>query len=137
HLAALCIWEGSADYYRDMCRHGGIMSDFLGNWFNRQVLSVQHGVGERGARSPVTGEPVAGPETLSEEELKRNRADVGGEPLRRPLVDDYYAGRTAELEKIKVPLLSAGNWGGQGLHTRGNFEGWARAGSSQKWLEVH
>jgi uncharacterized protein len=24
-----------------------------------------------------------------------------------------------------------------GLHTRGNFEGWIRAGSRQKWLEVH
>jgi hypothetical protein len=36
-----------------------------------------------------------------------------------------------------VPLLSAANWGGQGLHTRGNFEGFMRAGSKQKWLEVH
>jgi len=34
-------------------------------------------------------------------------------------------------------LLSAGNWGGMGLHTRGNFEGWLHAGSQQKWLEVH
>jgi uncharacterized protein len=34
-------------------------------------------------------------------------------------------------------LLSAGNWGGMGLHPRGNFEGWLRAGSKQKWLEVH
>ena len=24
-----------------------------------------------------------------------------------------------------------------GLHPRGNFEGWLRAGSRQKWLEVH
>ena len=29
HLAALCIWEGSSDYYRELCRHGGILSDFL------------------------------------------------------------------------------------------------------------
>ncbi|HET9903927.1 MAG TPA: CocE/NonD family hydrolase [Xanthobacteraceae bacterium] len=137
HLAALCIWEGSSDYYRELCRHGGILCDFLGNWFNRQVVSVQHGVGDRGPKSVVTGEPVAGPETLSEEELKKNRADVGGEVLRRELIDDYYAARTAQFEKIKVPLLSAANWGGQGLHPRGNYEGWARAGSSQKWLEVH
>jgi uncharacterized protein len=34
-------------------------------------------------------------------------------------------------------LLSAGNWGGMGLHPRGNFEGWQLAGSRQKWLEVH
>jgi hypothetical protein len=36
-----------------------------------------------------------------------------------------------------VPLLSAANWGGQGLHTRGNFEGFMGAASKQKWLEVH
>jgi predicted acyl esterase len=36
-----------------------------------------------------------------------------------------------------VPFLSAANWGGQGLHARGNFEGYVRAGSDQKWLEVH
>jgi len=34
-------------------------------------------------------------------------------------------------------LLSAANWGGQGLHLRGNIEGYHKAGSSQKWLEVH
>ena len=31
--------------------------------------------------------------------------------------------------KITVPLLSAANWGGAGLHPRGNFEGYARAAS--------
>ena len=36
-----------------------------------------------------------------------------------------------------MPLLTAANWGGQGLHTRGNFEGFSRAASAQKWLEVH
>jgi predicted acyl esterase len=36
-----------------------------------------------------------------------------------------------------VPLLSAGNWGGHGLHARGNFEGFVRAASANKWLEVH
>jgi uncharacterized protein len=36
-----------------------------------------------------------------------------------------------------VPLLSAANWGGLGLHSRGNFEGFARASSAAKWLEVH
>jgi predicted acyl esterase len=38
---------------------------------------------------------------------------------------------------VTVPLLSAANWGGQGLHTRGNFEGFVGAASKQKWLEVH
>ena len=39
--------------------------------------------------------------------------------------------------KVKTPLLSSANWGGQGLHPRGNFEGFVRAASKQKWLECH
>ncbi len=137
HLAALCIWEGSSDYYRELCRHGGILSDFLSSWYPRQVASVQHGVGERGARSTVTGELVAGPDTLPGAELAERRADIPGEAKRRRLLDDYYAARTPQFEAIEAPLLSAANWGGMGLHPRGNFEGWLRAGSKQKWLEVH
>ncbi len=137
HLAALCIWEGSCDYYRELCRHGGILSDFLNSWHPRQVASVQHGVGDRGAKSVVTGEPVAGPLNLSEQELAKNRTDTPGEAKRRELHDNYYAARTADFSQIEVPLLSAGNWGGMGLHTRGNCEGYLAAGSKQKWLEMH
>jgi uncharacterized protein len=137
HLAALCVWEGSSDYYRELCRHGGILSDFFNNWYPRQVTCVQHGVGVRGAKSVVTGELVAGPGTLSDSELAANRVDSPGEAKRRRLYDDYYAARTADFSQIEAPLLSAGNWGGMGLHTRGNFEGYLGAGSKQKWLEVH
>ncbi len=137
HLAALCIWEGSCDYYRELCRHGGILSDFLNTWHPRQVAGVQHGVGDRGAKSLVTGEPVAGPPTLPPDVLAQNRTDTPGEAKARTLADDYYAARTADCAQIEAPLLSAGNWGGMGLHTRGNFEGWLAAGSKQKWLEVH
>ncbi|HEY0567252.1 MAG TPA: CocE/NonD family hydrolase [Xanthobacteraceae bacterium] len=137
HLAALCIWEGSSDYYRELCRHGGILSDFLNNWYSRQVESVQHGVGERGARSVVTGDLVAGPDTRPAEELARNRADIPGEARRRRLYDDYHKARTPDFSQIAAPLLSAANWGGIGLHPRGNFEGYLRAGSKDKWLEVH
>ena len=137
HLAALCIWEGSSDYYRELCRHGGILSDFLNSWHPRQVASVQHGVGAHGAKSVVTGEMVAGPQTLSDSELIASRADSPGEAKRRKLYDNYYAARTADFSQIEAPLLSAANWGGMGLHTRGNFEGYLAAGSKQKWLEVH
>src|ERR1700730_3798470 len=137
HLAALCIWEGSSDYYRELARHGGILCDFLQNWSQRQVTNVQYGVGERGPKSPVTGELVAGPETLPEAALAANRADVASEALARRLIDDYSRARTPEFAEIDVPLLSAANWGGQGLHPRGNFEGYLAAGSRQKWLEVH
>jgi predicted acyl esterase len=42
-----------------------------------------------------------------------------------------------DWSKVKVPLLSNANWGGNGLHPRGNFEGYVRAAAKQKWLEVH
>jgi len=137
HLAALCIWEGSFDYYRELCRHGGILSDFFNSWHPRQVGSVQHGVGDRGAKSALTGETVAGPDTLADAELAKNCADSPGEAKRRKFCDDYHVSRTADLSQIEAPLLSAANWGGMGLHTRGNFEGYLFAGSKRKWLEAH
>ena len=137
HLAAICIWEGAADFYRDVSHHGGILCEFLGSWYPRQVKSVQHGVGERGARSRVTTELVAGPDTFSDEVLAKNRADLGDDVRSRPLDGPFYRERSPVYDKITVPLLSAGNWGGQGLHPRGNFEGYLAAASTQKWLEVH
>jgi hypothetical protein len=137
HLAACCMWEGASDWYREVFRHGGIVSDFVASWYPRQVVSVQYGRGSRGPRSRVHGRPVAGPEDLPDEVLARNRADLVAEVLAHPLDDAFYRSRTPDFAKITVPLLSAANWGGQGLHPRGNFEGFSRASSSQKWLEVH
>lgn len=137
HLAAICSWEGAADFYRDATHHGGILCTFWRNWYRNQVTVVQHGLGERGPRSAVTGEPVAGPETLSEAERARARVAFGDEIAGRPFDDDYYRARSADWDRITVPLLSAANWGGQGLHSRGNFEGFTRAASDRKWLEVH
>ncbi len=137
HLAAMCPWEGAADWYRDMVRHGGIVCVFWDNWMQKQVITVQHGLGDRGPVDPNTGQPVAGPETLSDEELAANRADLHRAVLSRPLDDDYYRQRSPVWSRITVPLLSTANWGGQGLHPRGNFEGFMRAASTEKWLEVH
>lgn len=137
HLAAMCAWEGAADFYRDWHRHGGILCTFTFPWFRAQVETVQHGVGVRGPVSPLTGELVAGPETLSEEVLGRNRVDPGQQALLRELDDAWYRERSADWRKVKVPFLSAGNWGGHGLHLRGNVEAFVRAASPQKWLEIH
>jgi len=138
HLAAICVWEGAADFYRDFIHHGGILCAFGRAWFPSQVVRVQHGRGTRGYRSRMTGGWVSGPETLSEEELEASRRDFYADCLNNPLATDpYWRSRTADLTKIQVPLFSAANWGGQGLHPRGNFEGFMRAGSREKWLEVH
>jgi predicted acyl esterase len=137
HLAAMCVWEGAADWYRDMTHHGGILSTFWANWYDMQVKTVQHGAGARGGRSRVHGELVCGSETLPDAELERNRCDLGWEIRAHPLDDEYHKERSPVWPKVKVPLLSAANWGGQGLHPRGNFEGFVRAASRQKWLEAH
>jgi hypothetical protein len=137
HLTAMCIWEGSADWYRDMTHHGGILSTFWANWYDMQVKTVQYGLGERGPRSRVTGELVCGDVTLSDKALYDNRCNLGDEILAHPLDDAWHRARSAAWDKITVPFLSAANWGGQGLHPRGNFEGFVRAASKQKWLEAH
>src|SRR5919106_1236993 len=137
HLAAICPWEGAADWYRDMTHHGGIVTTFWENWYRKQVLTVQHGVGERGFKSPITGELVAGPGALPEDELAPNPSNLAQDIRDHPLDDDYHRVRSPDWSKVDVPLLSAANWGGQGLHPRGNFEGFLRAASSRKWVEVH
>jgi hypothetical protein len=137
HLAAICVWEGAADWYRDMTHHGGILSTFWDNWYDVQVKSVQCGLGERGPTSRVTGKSVCGSETLTDDELARNRCNFGDDIFAHPLDDDYHKVRSAVWSKITTPLLTSANWGGQGLHPRGNFEGFIRAASDQKWLEAH
>lgn len=137
HLAALCVWEGASDWYRDATHHGGIVNTFWAHWYDIQVKSVQYGLGLRGPRSRVTGELVCGDDTLSDAQLAAQRASFGDDILGHPLLDDWHRDRIPSWDRIEVPLLSAGNWGGQGLHLRGNVEGFLRAGSRQKWLELH
>ncbi len=138
HLTAMCIWEGAADFYRDFIHHGGVLCTFGRAWFPSQVVRVQHGRGTRGYRSRMTGDWVSGPPTLTEEELEANRSDFYADCFNNPLAsDEYWCSRTPDFSKINVPLFSAANWGGQGLHPRGNFEGFMRAASKEKWLEVH
>jgi len=137
HLAAICVWEGAADWYRDMTHHGGILSTFWENWYDMQVKTVQYGAGERGKRSRVHGELVCGPDFLTEDQLAKNRANFGAEIAAHPMDDDYHKARSPQWDKIIVPTFTAANWGGQGLHPRGNFEGYVRAASKQKWLEAH
>jgi uncharacterized protein len=137
HLAAMCVWEGAADWYRDMTHHGGMLSTFWANWYDMQVKTVQHGLGERGPRSRATGALVCGDDTFSDKALQENRSDFGDEILSHPLDDDYHKARSPQWDKITQPLLTAANWGGQGLHPRGNFEGFVRAASKEKWLEAH
>lgn len=138
HLSALCVWEGCSDYYREFTRHGGILSQFGDLWIEKYVHPVQHGRGERGFRSIINGELVSGPETIDEKDLERNRRDWRADTRAAALASDpFWSSRLPDFSKIKAPLVSAANWGGQGLHLRGNIEGFLQAQSQDKWLDFH
>lgn len=137
HLAAIIPWEGGADTYRDSGYHGGIISQFQQAWAKHQVVNIQYGRGENARINPNTGESVAGPVTLSDDELAANREDAYEESKKHPFFDDWHRARSADFSKVTLPLLSCANWGGQGIHPRGNFNGFIESASEQKWLEVH
>lgn len=131
-LAAIIPWEGMSDYYRDRCRHGGILSNrFIQFWWNAQVVVNQYGRPRRsGSALPETIEGH-----LSEEQLKANLRDQTVDNEANKFMDDeYYATRDYRIEDIEVPLLSVANWGGILLHLRGNIEGFTRASSKFKYL---
>lgn len=137
HLAALIPWEGGNDRYRDSSYHGGILSQFQELWSKIQVVNVQYGRGEKARKNPNTGESAAGPITLSDEELAKNRVNVFEELKKHPLDDAWHRSRSADLSRITIPFLTCANWGGQGIHPRGNFNGFIEAPAKQKWLEAH
>ena len=118
-LKAMIPWEGAADMYRDFGYHGGIFSfGFVVNWYNNHM--AHH----------LLGKPQASaPDAFSKPWV--------WEYMRHNLDSDWYHGRRAVWEKIDVPLYSAGNWSGMGLHLRGNTEGYARAASRHKKLRIH
>lgn len=132
-LSAIIPWEGMSDYYRDRCRHGGILSNkFISFWWNRQVITNQYGRPGRAANKwgidTIEGD-------LPEEELQANRQDQTIDNVANHFRDDeYYASKEYKLSDIKVPLLSVANWGGILLHLRGNVQGYLGAGSELKYL---
>lgn len=116
-LAAIIPWEGMSDYYRDRCRHGGILSNsFISFWWNRQVISNQYG---RPGRKAANWGPDTIEGDLSEEEREGQRRDQTTDNVTNRFRDDeYYASKDFNLADIKVPLLSVANWGGILLHLR-------------------
>ncbi len=137
HLAAIIPWEGASDFYRDGGYHGGIFCNgFTFAWWPRQVLVNQHGSGNSPYRDRETGERTTGT-ALSEQLLAGNRAEHPHDRLHHPLDDAWQQERSPQLERIRVPVLSAANWGGPGMHLRGNIEGYLKSGSQKKWLFAH
>ena len=137
HLAAMIPWEGMFDHYRDFYRHGGIYSSFfLKLLWDSQIATNQNGNAATPYRDRFTGAVSTGA-AINPDILPGNLANVYQAGLRHPFDDAYFKQRTPVAERITVPFLSAGNWGGLGLHLRGNVEAFERAASRQKWLEMH
>jgi predicted acyl esterase len=117
HLAAIVPWEGAVDTYREAIRHGGIYSSgFTRMWAN---LVRSHETQDETQKEVISASP---PRTL------------GFVP---PELFDTGIYNVPDLAKIQVPVLSAGNWGGFGLHLRGNVEGYLGVGSPFKRLQIH
>jgi uncharacterized protein len=136
-LKAIIPWEGFIDLYRDPTYHGGILNEFARRWAAVQAVTVQHGLGSRARRNPVTGESIAGPVDMDDATLAERRVDMYQQTLAHPLDDEWYAQRTPDASRITLPFLSCANWGGMGIHPRGNFWGFTESPAQQKWLEVH
>ncbi|KAI0536016.1 Alpha/Beta hydrolase protein [Xylaria digitata] len=134
-LRAIIPWEGMSDYYRDRCRHGGILSNgFIKFWWNRQVITNQYG---RPGRKASNWGPDTIEGDLPDEELRASRQDQNIDNQKSRFRDDpYYSSKEYDMADIEVPLLSVGNWGGILLHLRGNVEGYVQAGSKFKYLRM-
>ncbi len=110
HLRAIIPWEGVSDWYRDWAFHGGIPeTSFNTYWQENQQ--------KRWPRAKV-----------------EKTVDMQRE---HPLLDAYWADKVPKLEDIRMPMYVCASWSTQGLHTRGTLEGYKRAGSKHKWLEIH
>ncbi|HEX3616839.1 MAG TPA: CocE/NonD family hydrolase [Solirubrobacteraceae bacterium] len=107
-LKAINPWEGASDQYRDRSMHGGIQETRFRSWW------------------------------LETTSFSRTRVeDVVEMATRHPFFDKYWEDRAPDLAKIEVPVYAVVGWGDQGIHTRGTIEGYKRASSADKWLEVH
>jgi putative CocE/NonD family hydrolase len=118
-LKAIIPWEGRADLYRDQTFHGGIFAmGFLHTWIATNM--AHHLMGR--------------PRTTNPDAFNNNML---WEWASRSLDSEFWRMRSAQWDKITVPMYSVGNWTGVGLHLRGNTEGFMNAASKHKKLRIH
>jgi putative CocE/NonD family hydrolase len=102
------------DVYRANAYHGGIPCDFFpGYWWYQNRVINRH--------------PARGPSVEQDTDLSAIVAS-------HPTYDDFWRERSAweVLDRIKVPVYSSGVWAKHQVHTRGNIDGFLRAGGPKK-----
>ena len=138
HLAAMCVWEGcgrlvprhdasrrhSLDVLGELVRHAGQDRAIR----RRRARQAQPRARRTGVRAGNADRRTARQEPLRFRRRDRSRIRW------TTTITAPFAGLG---EGRRRRLFTAANWGGQGLHPRGNFEGFVRAASKQKWLEAH
>lgn len=118
-LKAMVPWEGAADRFRDNSYHGGLLSiGFMMTWYSTHL--AHHILGRAGQEQP---------DRFREHFLLRM--------IGNGLDSEAYKSMQAQWDRITLPMLTAGNWGGMGLHLRGNTEAFMRAASPHKWMRIH
>ncbi|KAF2844767.1 alpha/beta-hydrolase [Plenodomus tracheiphilus IPT5] len=125
HLTAIIPYEALTDMYGDVCRQGGMWhSGFQKHWFHNCVMPQQYGKLEG----------------LDEEQLAKQRFDydaLGTNWEWRSEGPWPVFDRIRDLAKIKVPILTAGNWMDCEVHLPGNPTSYEKASSEWKFLEMH
>ena len=113
HLAAMIPWEGFSDFYRELSYHGGIAQ--------RHEVGLVPPHRHDGAARARASVASSAPTPASSSRDRRRTPMPTWNPTERifpprstriPLDDDFHRERSALFDKITVPFLSAGNWGG-------------------------
>ena len=105
HLACIAPWEGTGDLYRESLRDGGIPALGFANFI----------VGSLVGQAYVD--------------------DMAAMALEHPFLDEYWADKIPQWEKIRIPVSTTVCW--NHFHLRGSTEGFRRIRSTKKWLRCH
>jgi predicted acyl esterase len=107
HLAAINPWEGVSDVYRDLVMRGGMPDTGF-------------------ARLLQDGSFFG----------KNQKEDILSEAERYPLMNDLWANKIPDFDRITVPAFVVACYSNT-LHTAGTFRAWRRMASPDKWLRIH
>ncbi|KAL4811369.1 Alpha/Beta hydrolase protein [Aspergillus unguis] len=106
HLTCIAPLEGAGDLYRDLLCRGGIPQTPFWDF----VSGILRG--------------------------RNQQEDIVGMLKKYPLMNEYWAGKRADISKIEVPAYVLASYS-TFLHTFGSFRGFTEIPHDKKWLRVH